>query len=103
MSEYYIKESENEYGTPISVFKCFSCGSEFTICPAVSEDKRAAYANDGCGDGFECDSYIPSKDVGVSFGDYSMFNAYCERNNIDKEMLSGQLIKGRVIRESSYE
>ncbi len=34
----HIGESVNQYGTFISIFKCKTCGDEFTVCPAVPTD-----------------------------------------------------------------
>ena len=89
----FICEDVNEYDTPVSVFKCFCCEEEFTICPAVPPEKLELYERDGCGSA-ECDSYIPARDANVLFGDYTMFNRYCERKGLDPEKLSGQLMGG---------
>jgi len=93
----YRGERPNDYGTPTSVFECFCCGVEFTICPAVSDEKRRMYEQDGCGDA-ECDSYNPSRDANVLFGDYTMFNRYCERKGIDPKAASHSLMTGGVER-----
>ena len=103
MGELYIGNRENEYGTPVGAFKCFCCGGEFTICPAPAPDKRELFEKDGCGDA-ECDSYIPSRDAGVLFGDHTMFNRYCERKGIDPKKLSHNLMSGgteRLIRKEA--
>lgn len=93
MGQLHIRDDVNEHGTAIGVFKCFCCDGEFTICPAPTPEKRKLYERDGCGDA-ECDSYIPSRDCGVLFGDYGMFNRYCDRKGIDRNKLSGQLMDG---------
>ena len=90
---FYKGEKLNEYGTPVSVFVCHVCGVEFTICPAVNAEKLALYCRDGCGSN-ECDSYDPSRDANVLFGDYSMFNRYCERKGYDPKALSHMLLSG---------
>ncbi len=28
----------NEYGTPVSLHTCWTCGSDFTVCPAIAEE-----------------------------------------------------------------
>lgn len=60
----YIKESKNEYGTPISVFKCDFCGQEFTVCPAIKPEDRKSW--NGCG-APDCESYDPARDVSRYF------------------------------------
>ena len=98
MSDLYLREETDENGTPRSVFKCFCCGEEFSITPAVSKEIRPGLEAMGCGDG-ACDSYNPRADLSASLGDYQMFNEYCERNGIPPEKLAGQLPKGDLIRE----
>ena len=56
----YIEESVNEYGTPISVFKCDTCGDTYTLCPAIPENKRDQWQN--CMADI-CPSYDPNRDV----------------------------------------
>lgn len=90
---FYRGEQENEYGTPVSVFECFCCRGEFTVCPAVAAEKRHLYERDGCGDA-ECDTYDPGRDAGVLLGDYTMFNRYCERKGLDPKALSHLLMAG---------
>lgn len=34
----WISYALNEYGIPVSVHKCDSCGLQFTVCPAVDPD-----------------------------------------------------------------
>lgn len=91
----YLGERQNEYGTPTSAFRCCFCGDEFTICPAVSPDKRHLYEEDGCG-AAECDSYNPSRDANILFGDYGMFNRYCTRKGLDPHKLSHLLLSGKT-------
>lgn len=97
MKKRHIRDETNEHGTPVGVFECFCCGGEFTICPAPVPEKRDLYERDGCGDA-ECDSYIPGRDATVLFGDYTMFNRFCERKGIDPERLSHELMTGGVER-----
>lgn len=58
----YLRESTNDYGTPVSVFRCDSCGVEYTVCPALREDERAQEDADGCLSE-ECETYDPARDV----------------------------------------
>lgn len=61
----YVRETENEYGTPVSEFICETCGGKFTVCPAVEEDKRDNWQNCLAE---ECDSYDIDRDVSVIVG-----------------------------------
>lgn len=83
----YLGETTNDYGTPESRFLCPVCGSDFTICPAVSSEKMHLWENEGCGDA-ECDSYDPGRDVDRLFGDNTMFLRWCERKGIDPASVS---------------
>lgn len=56
----YRGEGVNEYGTPISLFTCAACGEDFTVCPAVPEEKRDEW--EGCMDTL-CPSYDIDRDV----------------------------------------
>jgi hypothetical protein len=51
----------NEYGTPVSIHVCTSCGHEFTVCPANLDNH-----GDGCL-GETCPSYDISRDVDIFF------------------------------------
>lgn len=42
----HIAETFNEYGTPVSMFRCGGCETTFTVCPAVPEDQRDQWT--GC-------------------------------------------------------
>lgn len=59
-----VRDDVNEYGTPITVFDCESCGQEFTVCPAAADDRLDHWR--GCLDE-GCPSYDPSRDVSVYF------------------------------------
>lgn len=56
-------EGTNDHGTPVSLHKCDTCGTEFTVCPVIRDDQ----------DGWEncmlpeCASYDPERDVDVLF------------------------------------
>jgi hypothetical protein len=52
----------NEYGTPISLHTCSTCGEEFTVCPPALE----ATFGSNCLDP-ECPSYDPARDAEVYF------------------------------------
>jgi hypothetical protein len=62
-----IGESVNEYGTPVSVHVCDTCGQGFTCCPAIPEGQP----------GWEnclsesCPSYDLSRDIDLAW-DYSL-------------------------------
>ena len=56
----YIGEGINEYGTPVTIHKCDTCGDQFSVCPAVSVEQRDQY--DNCL-AMACDSYDPMRDV----------------------------------------
>ncbi len=59
-----IRDDVNEYGTPVSVHKCQTCGVEFTLCPAIPDDKADQWP-DCLADG--CPSYDPERDMDVVF------------------------------------
>jgi len=60
-----IKNSVNEYGTPISIHICETCGQEFTVCPLLPDDAK----------GWEncmaetCASYDPKRDADKLFNE----------------------------------
>ena len=55
-----LRDDINEFGTPITWFKCEYCSREFWVCPAV-EDENLDYWR-GCLWN-ECESYDPNRDV----------------------------------------
>lgn len=57
-----IRNDVNEYGTPIAVYWCDTCGEEYTVCPAPENDD--AWQN--CLS-TECASYDPERDVDKLF------------------------------------
>jgi hypothetical protein len=59
-----IGYEENEYGTLVSRHRCRWCGEEFTICPAVTDDKDNQWT--GCQSN-ACESYDPKRDVDQLF------------------------------------
>lgn len=61
-----IRETVNEYGTPIVEYRCESCGELFTICPAPSVNKDGQWT--GCM-APECASYDPDRDVDKWFSE----------------------------------
>lgn len=46
----------NEYGTPVSIHRCASCGDEFTVCPPFEGDYKGCLAP-------LCPSYDIERDV----------------------------------------
>ena len=62
----WANDSVNEYGTPVSVLICDTCGHEVTICPALPDDEARERWGEGClGDG--CGSYDIARDVDMFF------------------------------------
>jgi hypothetical protein len=53
----------NEYGTPVSIHACWSCGQEFTVCPAR---EPSAEGWDDCL-APECPSYDQGRDADLLF------------------------------------
>lgn len=55
-----LRETTNEYGTPVAEYRCENCGELFTVCPmpAANEDE---YWN-GC-TAPNCASYDPTRDI----------------------------------------
>jgi hypothetical protein len=57
-----IGETVNEYGTPVSVLRCATCGTVVSLCPVTTPEKWG----DGClAEG--CASYDPERDVDMFF------------------------------------
>lgn len=55
----------NEYGTPVSLHTCDTCGDEFSVCPEVPECRADEW--DGCLS-LACGSYEPMRDAELYFG-----------------------------------
>ncbi len=55
--------ARNEYGTPVGVHQCSTCGHYFTTCPTT--DQRDPYWQDCLS--LECDSYDVERDVDLMF------------------------------------
>lgn len=55
-----LRETINEYGTPVVEYRCESCGETFTICPAPEPEKDDQWT--GCM-AATCASYDESRDV----------------------------------------
>ena len=64
MAEHAPPLSTNEYGTPVSVHVCATCGAPFTVCPAIAEEE--AHAWEDCL-APNCPSYDPERDVDKLF------------------------------------
>jgi hypothetical protein len=59
-----LRDDVNEHGTPVTWFRCETCGGEFTVCPAVPPEREANWT--GClAD--ECSSYDPARDASIYF------------------------------------
>lgn len=54
----------NEYGTPVGVYECETCGTEFTVCP----DPKKTEGWENCL-AKSCDSYDPSRDADRFFAE----------------------------------
>lgn len=59
-----IRDDVNEYGTPITVFKCDYCNEEFSVCPAVPDYKLDQWK--GCQMKW-CESYEEDRDADKMF------------------------------------
>lgn len=55
-----LRETTNEYGTPVIEYRCETCGETFTICPAPALENDDQWA--GCM-APTCASYDPARDV----------------------------------------
>ncbi len=55
--------SKNKYGTLVSIHICNTCGTKFTVCPAIFDEQK------GWGNclGKDCKSYNRSRDVDLFF------------------------------------
>lgn len=54
----------NERGTPVAVYQCDHCGTDYTVCPIPESDDPW----NSCL-GLDCPSYEPSRDVEWMFPD----------------------------------
>lgn len=72
----FIREDVNEYGTPVSVMECETCGMEFTVCPSVSDPSKWPDCTAP-----ECASYDESRDIDIMFGDRSGLEKNREKFN----------------------
>jgi len=70
----------NEYGTSVTLFKCESCGSLFTVCPAKKEEDLNDYR--GCLS-TECESYDESRDIDKLWDAYNFFGVIKKRDISD--------------------
>ena len=61
-----LRDDVNEYGTPITVFKCDFCGEEYSVCPAIPDVKLDDW--NGCQMEW-CESYDESRDANKMFDD----------------------------------
>jgi len=59
-----VREDVNEYGTPVSVHNCQTCGGEFTLCPLIPDDDAHRWPD--CLSP-ECESYDPHRDADLLF------------------------------------
>lgn len=55
-----LRETTNEYGTPVVEYRCESCGETFTVCPAPEPEKDDQWT--GCM-ATTCASYDGSRDA----------------------------------------
>lgn len=54
-----LRETANEYDTPVVEYRCETCGETFTICPAPEPEEDDQWA--GCM-ATTCASYDPDRD-----------------------------------------
>lgn len=55
-----LRETTNEYGTPVVEYRCETCDRTFTVCPAPTPENDVNWL--GCLS-TECASYNPARDV----------------------------------------
>ena len=58
-----IRNDYNRYSTPISVHKCDTCGTAFSVCPPIPDGAKGW---DGCMD-IDCKSYDSDRDANKLF------------------------------------
>ena len=56
----FIGIGQNDYGTPVSMHICDTCGEPFTNCPVPSDPRSPLYA--GC-TATTCGSYVEAWDI----------------------------------------
>jgi hypothetical protein len=61
-----LRDDTNEYGTPVSVHRCDTCGVEFTVCPSVPDGSPRLDDWGSCL-AETCDSYDIARDVDMFF------------------------------------
>lgn len=54
--------SVNDYGTPVSVLRCATCGSVVSLCPMTTPER---WGNDCLGE--NCESYDVERDMDIFF------------------------------------
>jgi len=59
----YLRTEPNRHGTGTSIHKCNTCGEEFSVTPAVSEESQG-FVNCLSPD---CASYDPERDLDILF------------------------------------
>lgn len=59
-----LRNDVNEYGTPITVFRCEFCQQEFTVCPIVPDIHLDNWK--GCTSP-DCESYDEARDADKMF------------------------------------
>lgn len=57
----------NEYGTPVTVGQCDTCGEEFTVCPKADERRMAPGGDWANCLATDCASYDPRRDADKFF------------------------------------
>jgi hypothetical protein len=59
-----LRETTNEFGTPVVEYRCETCRERFTVCPAPAAEEDDQW--NGCTQP-ECASYDPERDVDKCF------------------------------------
>lgn len=80
-----LSDGVNEFGTPITNFKCDYCGSKFSVCPAIEDKHLDSFK--GCTI-HPCESYDPKRDIDILFMDKKELQDHTEKTGIvDIEVL----------------
>jgi hypothetical protein len=82
-----LRETTNEYGTPVAEYRCQTCGEIFTICPAPEPEKDDQWKDCLAR---ECSSYDESRDIDKWFEDGRV-------RSIDNPDGSKRLVRYKII------
>lgn len=61
----YLRDTHNQYGTPVSMHRCDGCGFLFTVCPPAGDSWGGCLGED-------CASYDITRDIDLFWDCWSV-------------------------------